>query len=50
MFLVGTVCVGVYCSKLQDNNGCTLNGNKNDRNVGFSFIIIGMTRPVLCAC
>ena len=24
MFLVGTVCVGVYCSKLLDNNGVLL--------------------------
>ena len=24
VFLVGTVCVGVYCSKLLDNNGVLL--------------------------
>ena len=36
MFLVGAVCVGVYCSKLLDNNGVFLMAI---RMIGIPFII-----------
>ena len=47
MFLMGTVCVGVYCSKLLDNNGVLLMAIRMIGMLNFLLLfIIGITRPV----